>query len=519
MLKRNGFRIFFIIFLVLFFVHIIFRLYVSSQERSYSDTEKLTEIITYIENLYVDSVDREELIEATINEMLLSLDPHSSYANTEDNQALIEAMTGAFEGVGVQFNIMNDTVMIVATIAGGPSEKIGLKAGDRIVKVDTTTIAGVGISNEEVFKMLRGRKASTVNVSIVRPRVNTVLNYTIIRDIVPLSSINCHYMITPEIGFIKIDQFTTSTPSEFQNALSTLYYEGMQKLILDLRGNGGGSLLSAIDISDEFLPAGELIVYTEGANASTEKYHSTDLGIFEEGDVVVLQDETSASASEIVAGAIQDNDRGYIVGRRSFGKGLVQQHISLSDNSSIRLTIARYHTPSGRCIQRDYTNSIEEYYTQAFCDTLTIDTATAEKFTTKKGRTVYGGGGIYPDFLINQAEHNYSEAFFTILYTHYLNDFCFDYAHKNEDILLKQYNNAELFVQEMNISESLLQEYLTAYSEEENTKIPTLTQEENNELKTWMKAIIGRNLYQDNGFYPVINQNDPSVLKALELLK
>ena len=325
-------------------------------------TSKLEEVLYYINKNYVDTVNTEKLMEKAISSMLETLDPHSTYSTVEENKVQQESLKGAFEGVGVQFNIMNDTVMVINAIAGGPSAKAGNRAGDRIISVDKQKVAGTGITNEKVFKLLRGKKGTTVEIGIKRPSVLSSLRYTITRDVIETYSIDIAYMIAPKTGYIKINQFGETTFEEFTKALHKLQKSGMKKLILDLQGNAGGYLDAAINICDHFLRKGEMILYTEGEHSKTEKVFATSRGDFEEGELVVLIDEFSASASEIVAGAVQDNDRGIIVGRRSFGKGLVQQQIPLSDGSSLRLTIARYHTPSGRCIQREYQKGVEAYY-------------------------------------------------------------------------------------------------------------------------------------------------------------
>ncbi|MDD4395394.1 MAG: S41 family peptidase, partial [Bacteroidales bacterium] len=301
------------------------------------EMQKLNEIIGYIDNYYLDTVQKDLLYQDAINGMLQALDPHSVYINAEENKQLSESLNGAFEGVGIQFNIMNDTVMVVATVHGGPSEKVGIRAGDRIVSVDGKSVAGNGIKNEEVFKILRGKKNTTVKIGIKRPSFSQIYFYNVIRDVIPTYTVDVSYMIDNQIGYIKINQFGENTYNEFMSAIYSLRKQGLQSLILDLRGNPGGYLNTAIDICDELLPNKEMIVYTEGLKVPSNQIFATKRGSFEKGKLVVLIDDFSASASEIVAGAVQDNDRGWVVGRRSFGKGLVQQQFDLSDKSSLRL--------------------------------------------------------------------------------------------------------------------------------------------------------------------------------------
>lgn len=494
---------------------------------SHSQTNKLDEVIKYVNAYYVDTVNTDKLFETAINAMLQGLDPHSTYANATDNKAMMESLEGAFEGVGIQFSIMNDTIMVVSTITGGPSEKQGIRAGDRIVKVDDKVVAGVGIQNEDVMKMLRGKKKTTVKIGIMRDGFKQVYDYTVTRDVIPTYTLDIAYMIDDHTGYIKINQFGATTGKEFSEAISKLKKKGMSKMILDLRSNSGGFLDAAIQVCDEFLPKGEMIVYTEGLRVPTDKIYATRYGNFETGEVVVLIDDFSASASEIVAGAIQDNDRGIVIGRRSFGKGLVQRQIDLSDKSSIRLTVARYHTPSGRCIQRQYGNGTEAYYEDFIdryyrgemnhADSIKFDEN--QKFITKKGRTVYGGGGIMPDYFIPLDEDSTLNAFYQVLNSSAIIQFAFNYATENKATLLKQYPTANDYVQEMTISNDLLKQLLNFYIQKNGQKVQNINNESIKELKIWLKALIGRDVYKDEAFYPVINSNDKAILKALSIQK
>lgn len=488
-------------------------------------SNKLDEVVKYINSYYVDTVNTNQLFETAITSMLQELDPHSTYANAVDNKAMMESLEGAFEGVGIQFSIMNDTIMVISTVSGGPSEKQGIRAGDRIVTVDGKNVAGIGIQNDEVMKLLRGKKKTDVTIGIMRQGFPQITDYIVTRDVIPTYTVDIAYMVDPQTGYIKINQFGSTTAREFSDAIDQLKKKGMSKMILDLRSNSGGFLDAAIQICDEFLPKGEMIVYTEGLHVPTDKIYATRYGNFEKGEVVVLIDDFSASASEIVAGAIQDNDRGVVVGRRSFGKGLVQRQIDLSDKSSIRLTVARYHTPSGRCIQREYGKGTEAYYEDfidryyrgemSHSDSIKFDEN--QKFTTKKGRTVYGGGGIMPDYFIPLDDDSTLNAYYQVLNSSAIVQFAFNYATENKERVLKQYPTAETYVKQMTVNNDLLRQLLGFYTQKTGLKVKDLNAESIKELKVWLKALIGRDIYQDEAFYPVINSSDKTFLKAVEL--
>jgi len=495
------------------------------QGLSSMQSNKLDEVVKYINSYYVDTVNTNQLFETAITSMLQELDPHSTYANASDNKAMMESLEGAFEGVGIQFSIMNDTIMVISTVSGGPSEKQGIRAGDRIVTVDGKNVAGVGIQNDDVLKLLRGKKKTTVNIGIMRQGFPQIYDYTVTRDVIPTYTLDIAYMVDSQTGYIKINQFGATTAREFSDAIEQLKKKGMSKMILDLRSNSGGFLDAAIQICDEFLPKGEMIVYTEGLHVPTDKIYATKYGNFEEGEVIVLIDDFSASASEIVAGAIQDNDRGIVVGRRSFGKGLVQRQIDLSDKSSIRLTVARYHTPSGRCIQREYGKGTEAYYEDfidryyrgemSHSDSIKFDEN--QKFTTKKGRTVYGGGGIMPDYFIPLDEDSTLNAYYQVLNSSAIIQFAFNYATDHKENILKQFPSAQDYVKKMTVSNDLLKQLLNFYTQKTGQKVKDLNNESIKELKVWLKALIGRDIYQDEAFYPVINSSDKTFLKAVEL--
>ncbi len=499
----------------------------ASNRISSKQMHKFDEVLEYVNMYYVDSIDTDKMFEEAIRAMLQTLDPHSTYATAEENRSLMETLEGSFEGVGIQFSIMNDTVMVVAVVTGGPSEKVGIRAGDRIISVDGKKIAGTGIANNDVMKLLRGKRNTAVTVGIKRQNFPQTYYYTIIRDVIPTYTVDVSYMIDKETGYIKINQFGGTTAQEFHKALLTLRMQGMTKLIIDLRGNPGGLLEAAVQICDELLPDRELIVYTEGMRINSEKIYATRYGNFEKGKVAILIDDFSASASEIVAGTVQDNDRGIVVGRRSFGKGLVQRQIDLSDSSSIRLTVARYHTPSGRCIQRTYKDGTEQYYEEMIkrYERGEMDSADSIKFdqnlryTTKKGRVVYGGGGIMPDYFVAIDRDSTLTSCYQVINSGVMVQFAFDYANQHHEALTKAYPTATAFVANMKVNDQTLNSLLQFYTTKTKQKVPTMNAASREELRLWLKALIGRNLYQDKGFYPVINQTDKVVLKAVEEMR
>ena len=369
---------------------------------------KMDQILRYIESDYVDSLDVSKLEKDAINQMIKELDPHSSYITPEYYHRVVDPLIGNFDGIGIQFRMIRDSLTIMLPLEGGPSIKAGLKAGDRIVMADEDTIAGRGMSSDEIVKKLKGPRGTQVDLKVVRSHVDSLLSFSVERDKIPTFSLDASFMVNDSLGYIKISRFAATTTEEFNDALSELLYDGMKSLILDLRGNSGGYLRAAIEMSDAFLKEGKLIVYTKGKNRPEKRYFAEDHGDFEEGNLVILINENSASASEIVAGAVQDNDRGTIMGRRSFGKGLVQEQIDFQDGSALRLTVARYYTPTGRCIQRSYEKGNNAYYSDHYHRMLddinpkedTLESSDTTKYLTPKGKVVYGGGGIMPDLKI-----------------------------------------------------------------------------------------------------------------------
>ena len=380
----------------------------TAQESVQKNQRKFGRLLRLVDGYYVDTANVDKLTEKAIVHLLSELDPHSVYISKEEVDRMNEPLQGNFEGIGISFNIHKDTLLVTSIISGGPSEKVGIRAGDRILQVDGKNIAGTGIKNNDVFEMLRGEKGTTVELQVLRRNSDGLLDFSIVRDKIPIHSLDASYMLDDETGFIKLNKFSATTTQEFTEAVKDLRSKNMQNLILDLRGNGGGYLKTAIAMADEFLEPGKLIVYTEGKSYPRNYTYATETGSFEKGRLVVLIDEGSASASEIVSGAVQDWDRGLIIGRRSFGKGLVQRPIPLPDGSSVRLTIQKYYTPSGRCIQKPYDEGVEAYrkerlerYSSGEFFTLdSLKMPDSLKYFTQNNRIVYGGGGIMPDIFV-----------------------------------------------------------------------------------------------------------------------
>lgn len=482
-----------------------------------------------ISRLYVDEVNEEELVEKAITSMLEELDPHSTYTNAEEARKMNEPLEGEFEGIGIQFQMMEDTLLVVQPVSGGPSEKVGILAGDRITAVEDTLIAGVKMSTEEIMSRLRGPKGSVVKLTIIRRDIDEPLTFEVKRDKIPIYSLDASYMITPTIGYIRLNKFGANTIEEFQAALSKLQGQGMKDLILDLQGNGGGYLNAAIDLANEFLPQKSLIVYTEGKASKRSEFVAKGNGNFLKGKLVVLVDEYSASASEIVSGAIQDWDRGTIVGRRTFGKGLVQRPIDLPDGSMIRLTIARYYTPSGRCIQKPYVKGEEEDYDNDLAKRLehgelmhadSIHLPDSLMFKTKRlGRTVYGGGGIMPDYFVPIDTTLYSDYHRDLVAKGVVIKTTLNYIEKNRKALTKSYRKFDDFNRKFEVSNELLDELRkegeksgVAFNETEyNTSLPR--------IKTQLKALIARDIWEMSEYYQVMNQTDNVVQQALKIIE
>lgn len=487
-------------------------------------SDKINEVIELIYSEYVDTVNINQLSEKAIVAILEQLDPHSSYIPASSLTAVNEDLQGNFEGIGIEFNIVKDTIVVVSAISGGPSEAVGIRAGDRIVKIDEENVAGIGINNQGVVKRLRGKKGTRVQVFIARNGQPELILFTIKRDKIPLYSLDAAYMIQPNVGYIKINRFAETTYKEFLDGLNKLQDAGMNKLILDLRGNPGGYLNAATDMADEFLPRKKLIVYTEGKSRKKRFYYATGTGRFETQPLVVLIDEGSASASEIVAGALQDNDRALVIGRRSFGKGLVQEQIEFDDGSALRLTVSRYYTPSGRSIQRPYQNGIEKYYEDAYSElSSNLDSLqladSIKVYKTIGGRTVYGGGGITPDIIIPYDTAGITNFLTAVISKGLTYDFSFDYADRYRQSLLKKYPDYMAFERDKNIEKEILIQFVDFAATKNIVANQTEISTSSSLLLTRMKSLIARNVWSNEAFYYIINRNDDIVNKALNELK
>ena len=492
-----------------------------------------------IANLYVDSVDENKLVEEAIIKMLAQLDPHSTYNDAEEVKKMNEPLQGNFEGIGVQFQMIEDTLLVVQPVSNGPSEKVGILAGDRIIAVNDSAIAGVKMSTEEIMSRLRGAKGSEVKLTIVRRGVNEPLYFTVKRDKIPILSLDASYMIQPQTGYIRINRFGATTPEEFLKALKQLQKKGMKDLILDLQGNGGGYLNAAIDLANEFLQQKDLIVYTEGRAARRSNFYAKGNGNFKNGRLIVLVDEYSASASEIVTGAIQDWDRGVIVGRRTFGKGLVQRPIDLPDGSMIRLTIARYYTPSGRCIQKPYDKTANldgklngeetlEKYNQELIDRFnhgelmhadSIHFPDSLKYQTKKlARTVYGGGGIMPDFFVPIDTTQYSDYHRNLVAKGVVIKTTMKFIEDHRKELQNKYKKFETFNNKFEISDEVLANMRTLADKEKIKFDEKQYQQSLPLIKTQLKALIARDLWDMNESFQIMNTTNNSVIQALKVL-
>ncbi len=485
---------------------------------------KLQEIMTYINRDYVDSVDTNELVEFGITKMLEKLDPHSSYIPAKDASLAQSQLEGEFDGIGVEFGIIRDTIYVVAPLTGGPSEALGIQSGDQIISVDGKTVAGIGITNREVFDYLRGPSGSKVAVEIKRKNAPSLIKYSITRAKIPQYSINATYMVDKEIGYIKVTRFAATTYDEFRKSVADLQAKGMKKLIIDLQGNPGGYMGAAIYMVDELLGGRDLIVSQVGkVSQYNNKAYASKPGMFEEGSVIVLINEGSASASEILAGAIQDNDRGLIVGRRSFGKGLVQMPIDLSDGAELRLTIARYFTPSGRSIQKPYDSDYEAYETDLnnryekgeFFSADSIQFNDSLKYKTKKGRTVYGGGGIMPDYFV-PLDTTMNSAYVNKLFsTDASREYLLDYVSKNKSKFSKI--SVEDYYKTFKVSDAMLMD-LADFGKKNKVEFDAKDFAKSKEyLRILIKAHLGRQLYDDSAFYKVINDINEVYQQAIKL--
>lgn len=492
------------------------------------DIFKFSRAMGYISNFYVDTINGSKLVETAIVNVLKELDPHSVYIPEKEVKEMNQPLEGNFEGIGIQFNLLKDTIFIISPISGGPSEKVGLKAGDRIIKINDEEVAGKGISTTGVRDRLMGDKGTKVNVTIKRKGIADLLTFTIIRDKIPIYSVDAAYLVDKNIAYIKINRFALTTVDEFVEKMKTLKEKGATSLILDLRDNGGGFLDKAIELADHFLDDKKLIVYTEGMRSPKTESFATQEGVFQQGNLIIMMDEGSASASEIVAGAVQDWDRGIIIGRRSFGKGLVQKPFFLPDGSMIRLTVARYHTPTGRVIQKPYSEGVDKYeeelmkrYKQGELlnqDSITFPDSLKYNTLVKK-RIVYGGGGIMPDIFVPLDTTSVTPYYSKILRQGVLNSFILEYVDKNRKYLKSTYPDFKKFNEKFEVNDSILND-LIKYGQD--SKIEATTEEiekSKTDFALVIKALIARDLWEMSEYYQIINVRDKGFNQAVDVAK
>lgn len=522
-------KTFLLLFLIVFAFHAVAQR--NHTELDYEQVKKLQMAEVAIASLYVDSVDQTKLVEDAINGMLSKLDPHSSYTNAKDTKKLNEPLNGNFEGIGVSFNMVKDTLVVLQVISKGPCEKVGVQAGDRIVAVNGITIAGVKMERDSIMTKLRGPKGTIANLDIIRRGVKDLLHFKVVRDKIPLNTVDAAYMVTPTIGYIHLDSFGAKSGEEVHNKIQELKGKGMQDIILDLTLNGGGYLSAAQDVASEFLPNGSMIVYTDGRVSPRQELLAEGNGLMKEnGRVVILVDEITASAAEIVSGAVQDHDRGTIIGRRTFGKGLVQRPIDLPDGSMIRLTVSHYYTPSGRCIQKPYVKGEKEEYARDLDDRYThgeltsIDSihldSTKVYYTLNKKRTVYGGGGIMPDIFVPLDTTTYTPCYRTLRRHNLINEYTLQYADEHRKELKKKYKNFEDYATEFEVPTSLID---SIFADGKRKKVEPKDEKEYNatveELKFALKSSIAYDLWDRNEYFRLINERSDIFLRAVEFLK
>jgi carboxyl-terminal processing protease len=513
---------------IAFLLFFLFSSGIQAQRYANKETEKLDYLLYFLNNNYVDTVNSHLIVEEGIRAMLKELDPHSIYMTKDELKEMDEPLVGNFDGVGIQFNILEDTIVVVNTIVGGPSEKLGILAGDKIVKIEGDVMTGLKIKNKDVISRLRGARGTVVKVSIFRKGSKNLIDYSITRDKIPLTSIDATYMADPETGYIKLSRFSATSSNEFAESLDNLRAKGMKNLVLDLTGNGGGYLQTAIDIADQFLTNENLVVYTQGrTSASRAPYYSTSKGTFERGKLIVLIDEGSASASEIVSGAVQDLDRGLIIGRRSFGKGLVQNSFPFPDGSAMRMTTARYYTPAGRCIQKPYEKGVDDYYDDLnkrfkhgeFTNRDSITFADSLKFYTIGKRLVYGGGGIMPDIFIPLDTSENSKYLTDVYRKGLFNQFTLKYVDQNREQIKKQYPDFKAFKAGFVTTDALLNEFVAAAEAEEIKRNDADLITSGNFIRRQLRAIIANQIWGTNEFYECINEGNQILKEALNQMK
>lgn len=509
----------------------IFNINIFAQNEKIDQAIRKLNMATILTNIYyVDTVNIDRQVEDAINGMLSKLDPHSQYSNAKDTKRMNESLEGSFEGIGVQFNMLEDTLVVIQPISKGPSERVGILAGDRIVSVNDTAIAGVKMSREEIMSRLRGPKDTKVKLGIVRDGVKGISYFIVRRDKIPVHTLDAAYMVTPEIGLIRFSSFGQTTLDEVLHALDTLKHQGMKKLIIDLQQNGGGLLNMAAEITSQFLPKGDTIVYTRGRNVPNQVFISSGGKGFQQGPIVVLIDEYSASAAEILTGAIQDHDRGTVIGRRSFGKGLVQRPVELHDGSMIRLTVARYYTPSGRCIQKPYKKGDKDSYSRdlinrynngelSHADSIHFPDSLRYR-TIRKHRTVYGGGGIMPDYFIPLDTTRYTKYYRELSAKSLIINASLRNLDKNRKQLTKKWQDFNQFKADYQVPDEVIERI---FKEGEKLKINPKDDEEREktipEIRRILKALTARDLWDMSEYFAIIYEDDPMVLKAVELLQ
>ncbi|MBR1475979.1 MAG: S41 family peptidase [Muribaculaceae bacterium] len=501
--------------------------YFGGRSRIADNDRKLNTLLNLIADDYVDTVNLDQLIEMSIPQILANLDPHTTYFSAEDMRAANEELSGSFSGIGISFMLLNDTINVIEVIPGGPSEKVGILAGDRIVEIDDSAFVGPTITSGDVMKRLRGDKGTRVKLGIRRKTSRQILHFTVTRGDIPVKSVDAAYMIEKNTGYIKVNQFGRTTYDEFLTALTLLQDDGAKRYVVDLRGNGGGYMEMAVLMANEFLPENQLIVYTKGRyKRDDSQVWSDGNGQFQDAEVVVLIDEFSASASEIFAGALQDNDRGLIVGSRSFGKGLVQQQFTLPDSSAVRLTIARYYTPAGRCIQKDYKSGMMAYEKELYDrylngeiysqDSMKIDKS--QIFTTMlTGRTVYGGGGIVPDIFVPRDTSGMTSYYIDIANAGLLQQFAFRYVDINRSAL-KQMKDYKQFLRMAPTDDQLLNNFVDYASEHGVTPRWYYINQSRDLILNNLKALVARDIFGNEAFYPIYNRTDKTIQAALKAL-
>lgn len=502
--------------------------FAQNRQKAAATTQKLATTMYIIDTFYVDRPDMPKLTEEAIIAMLKTLDPHSTYIAAKDVKKTNESLQGSFDGIGVTFQILRDTILVVTAIPGGPSEKVGIMPGDKIVTIDGEEAFGKKVNNEFVMTRLRGNKGTKVTLGIRRGDDTELIDYEVVRDKIPLNSINTYFMLDKKIGYIKLDQFAEPSLREFEEALSALKKQGMKSLVFDLRGNGGGYLQTAYSLSSEFLGKNKMVVFTEGLRSPRTDYTTESDGNFRDGRLVVLIDEGSASASEILSGAVQDWDRGVLIGRRTFGKGLVQRPFTLPDGSMIRLTTSRYYTPTGRCIQRSYEKGSEDYFKEKLrrfehgeyfhADSIHFPDS-LKYYTLNSGRTVYGGGGIMPDIFMPEDTTYSSKLFTNLVRKTVLNNYCLYYVLANREQIHSQYPKFDDFNQKFIITDQMMDDVRTLAEEKGVTWDEEQYQRSEKLIKLRMKAIIANSVWNIDKSYQVLWREDKMILKAIEVLK